>query len=233
VPDRWSAVTALADASRRALFDYVRRQGHPVSREEAADAAHMSRGLAAFHLDKLVDAGLLRAGYRAPPEQPRGRGRSPKVYEAADDGLAITIPERRYELLAEIFADAIVADPGNADRAAHRLARQRGHAFGVRLHGEELFDVLAGLGFEPADADGRRVILHNCPFHVLAVTHPALVCGLNHAFLTGLLEGLEAIGVHPRLAPRTGACCVELTISGPDEARPTSDEPSARPDHSP
>jgi predicted ArsR family transcriptional regulator len=233
VPDRWTVVTALADPSRRALFDYVRRQDHPVSREEAADAARMSRGLAAFHLDKLVDAGLLRASYRAPPEQPRGRGRAPKVYEAADDGLAITIPERRYELLAEILADAVVADPGDADQVAHRLARERGHAFGVRLHGGELRDVLAGLGFEPADAEAGRVILHNCPFHVLAATHTALVCGLNHAFLTGLLAGLDATGVRARLAPRAGACCVELTMTAPGAAPPTPDEPPADPDRSP
>src|SRR5918997_3786565 len=112
--DSWHAVAALVDRSRRALYDYVRRQDHPVGREEAADATAMSRGLAAFHLDKLVDAGLLAARYEAPGDQPRGRGRTPKVYEPLGDGLAVTIPERRYELIAEILADAVAADPSNA-----------------------------------------------------------------------------------------------------------------------
>ena len=81
--DPWTAVVALADNSRRALYEYVRRADHPVSREEAGQATGISRGLAAFHLDKLVETGLLRARHEAPPDQPRGRGRAPKVYEAA------------------------------------------------------------------------------------------------------------------------------------------------------
>jgi len=91
VADSWDVVASLSDRSRRALYDYVRRQRHPVAREEAAEATGMSRGLAAFHLDKLVEAGVLAARYEAPAGQPRGRGRAPKVYEATGDGLAITI----------------------------------------------------------------------------------------------------------------------------------------------
>lgn len=219
VGDRWTAVTALADTSRRALYDYVRRQGHPVSREEAADAISMSRSLAAFHLDKLVDAGLLRAHYEAPPGRPRGRGRAPKVYQAADDGLAITIPERRYELIAEILADAIADDPTHADDAARRHARQRGRLLGAELRGDGLLDVLAGLGFEPHSVGGQQVVLRNCPFHILATRQTALVCGLNHAFLTGLVDGLDVTEVYARLAPRSGACCVELTAHDPTAAR--------------
>src|SRR5690349_8231106 len=120
--DRWDVAAALVDPSRRALYDFVRRQDHPVGREEAADATGMSRGLAAFHLDKLVDAGVLTARYEAPTGQPRGRGRAPKVYEAVGDGLAITIPERRYELIAEILADAVAGEPRQAFEAALRLA---------------------------------------------------------------------------------------------------------------
>src|SRR6266511_1221838 len=168
--DSSNAVTALMYRSRRALYEYVRRQSHPVSREEAATAQRISRSLAAFHLDKLVDAGLLLARYESPPGSPRGRGRAPKVYEPARDDLAVTIPERRYLLMAEILAD---------------------------------------LGFEPAD-EGDRILLHNCPFHALAAHQTALVCGLNHAFLTGLVDGLGVTDRRARLAPRPDACCVEL-----------------------
>ncbi|WP_446212883.1 helix-turn-helix transcriptional regulator [Micromonospora sp. IBSANI012] len=214
MPDRWTAVAALADPSRRALYDHVRHQDHPVTREEAADAAGISRGLAAFHLDKLVDAGLLRARYQAPPDQPRGRGRSPKVYELAGDGLAVTVPERRYELIAEILADAVVDDPAHADAASRRLAGQHGRSLGTGLaeDGCDILSALGGLGFEPRPDAQRRVLLHNCPFHALATRHTALVCGLNQAFLTGLLEGLGAADVEARLAPRPGACCVELNL---------------------
>jgi predicted ArsR family transcriptional regulator len=212
MPDRWTAVVALADSSRRALYEYVRHADHPVSREEAAHATGISRGLAAFHLDKLVDAGLLRAWHEASPDQPRGRGRAPKVYELAGTGVSVTIPERRYELIAEILADAVADEPADAGRAALRLARRRGLQIGARLpeDGGDLTSALDLLGFEPQqDADGN-LLLHNCPFHVLAVRQTALVCGLNHAFVAGIVEGLGDTRVEARLAPRPGACCVRL-----------------------
>lgn len=221
--DPWAGVTALVDPSRRALFDYVRRAGHPVSREEAADAAAMSRNLAAFHLDKLVDAGLLRARYEAPAGRPRGRGRSPKVYEAAIDGLAVTVPERRYQLIAEILATAVDQDPAHADRAAADQARLRGRTLGAALlagggEGTDLLTALARLGFDPESADGR-VLLRNCPFHALAASHTSLICGLNHTFLSGLTEGLN-VPARAALAPDDTHCCVELTSADPHHEHP-------------
>lgn len=204
--DRWAAVTTLTDRSRRALYDYVRRQDHPVAREEAADATAMTRGLAAFHLDKLVDAGLLTARYEAPGDRPRGRGRAPKVYAAVGEGVAVTIPERRYELIADILAEAVTAGT-EPDRVAHR----RGHDLGTSLRDAagDVVDALADLGFEP-EPDPDAVRLYNCPFHALATRHTALVCGLNHAFVTGLLDGLGTTTLDVHLVPRPGACCVEL-----------------------
>jgi predicted ArsR family transcriptional regulator len=197
------------------LYDYVRRADHPVSRDEAADAHHMSRNLAAFHLDKLVAAGLLHARYETPPDQPRGRGRAPKVYQAATDGVALSIPERRYELIGEILTDAIAEAPNDAHSAALRQAKQRGRVLGTQVRGTHLSDVLASLGFEPDNVDGEPLVLRNCPFHVLATRQTTLVCGLNQAFLTGLLQGLHLPSVHARLAPRADACCVQLSPTPP------------------
>src|SRR3954469_9033595 len=208
--DRWTAVATLVDASRRALFDYVRRQDHPVAREEAAEATAMSRSLAAFHLDKLVDVGLLTARYEAPAGQPRGRGRAPKVYEPLGDGLAVTIPERHYELIADILAEAVISDETAARDNATQVARRRGQYLGADARGTGLADALAGLGFEPHPQQGV-VRLHNCPFHALAARHTELVCGLNLAFIAGLADGL-GVPAEARLAPRPGACCVELII---------------------
>jgi predicted ArsR family transcriptional regulator len=211
VTERWNLLATLAGGSRRSLYDYVRRQDHPVSREEAADATGMSRGLAAFHLDKLVEVGLLGARYEAPPGQPRGRGRAPKVYEPAGDGIAVTVPQRRYELIAEILADAVADNPTEAFTAALRLAGERGRDTGTELRrsGLDLLGALAELGFEP-HADAGRVLLRNCPFHALAGRQTALVCGLNHRFVGGLVDGLHAGRIEANLAPRPGACCVEL-----------------------
>jgi predicted ArsR family transcriptional regulator len=233
--DRWKILTALVDQSRRALYDYVRRQDHPVTREEAARAGRLSRGLAAFHLDKLVAAGLLRARYQSPPGVIRGRGRTPKVYEPMVDGLTITFPERRYELIAEILADAVAAEPAVVRDVAICKAHERGATLGTQLRngpapGTDTTDpmpvdaaavdtVLGGLGFEPESSDGRT-LLHNCPFHALAARQTALVCALNLAFIGGLIEGLGAKDVEARLVPRPPACCVELTTERDRTALP-------------
>ncbi|MBG0564058.1 helix-turn-helix transcriptional regulator [Actinoplanes aureus] len=214
-PDPWTAAAALLDSSRRALYDAVRRAGRPVARDEAAATTGMSRGLAAFHLDKLVDAGLLTARYEAPGDRPRGRGRTPKVYEATGDGVTVTVPERRYQLIAEILAAAVDDDPAHADAAASRHAHQRGHDLGAACAagGAALPEALTGLGYEP-EAAGGEVLLRNCPFHALAGAHTALICGLNQAFLAGLLTGMRVTDRQAVLAPDPGRCCVALTGTG-------------------
>jgi predicted ArsR family transcriptional regulator len=186
----------------------------------------VSRSLAAFHLDKLVEAGLLCARYAAPVGQPRRRGRAPKVYEPASDGLVLTIPERRYELLGEILADAVAQEPAHAGEAARQLAFERGRQFGAQAAGGRhaardddadtadrsaaLEQVLTGLGFEPYSDHPARLLLANCPFHPMAVRQPELVCGINLSFVAGLLAGLGQRRVHAKLVPRPGACCVEI-----------------------
>lgn len=229
----WQAVAVLVDPVRRALFDCVRRRDRAVSREEAADLVGVSRPLAAFHLDKLVEAGLLAARYEAPDDRPRGRGRTPKVYVAVAD-VDMTLPPRRYELLASVLADAVAAtaesgsgsDPGSgsgsgngngngngegagdASRAAMKQAHARGVEYGRSL--EHLETALTRLGFEPTHEQDGTVLLDNCPFHAIAVAHPELVCGLNLAFVDGLLDGTGEKGKRAELAPRPGHCCVEI-----------------------
>jgi predicted ArsR family transcriptional regulator len=198
VIDRWEAVATLTDASRRALYDFVRRQHRPVAREEAAAATGMSRGLAAFHLDKLVGAGLLAAHYEAPAGRPRGRGRTPKVYELTGDVVVVTIPERHYELVADILAEAIEADqePG---RVAHRRGLEVGRG--------DLIGGLAALGFDPAPI-GDTLVLRNCPFPPLTIRHGPLVCGLTRAFFEGVAESVPGLDAVPATEP--GGCCVAL-----------------------
>jgi predicted ArsR family transcriptional regulator len=200
MPDRWDVVATLVDASRRALFDYVRRQDHPVGREEAAAATGVSRGLAAFHLDKLVEAGLLGARYEA-PAGPRGRGRTPKVYVPVAD-VAITIPARRDDLIADVLASAYLSH-----RPPEEVAFDQGRSHGVAD--------LAALGFEPDDS-GERISLGNCPFHALAARHGALICGIALAFVRGMAAhspGFEAIP-----DPSPGGCCVALRRTSPPPA---------------
>jgi predicted ArsR family transcriptional regulator len=214
------AVAALDDTLRSGMYAFIRRERRPVTRDEAAAAVGISRKLAAFHLDKLVDAGLLRARCESVGE--RRVGRTPKVYEPTDTDVRVTIPQREPDLLAEILLDAILTGEP-AEAAATQVATSRGEDLGAaerdrvrpgRLGAERALtlaeDVLARYGFEPTRTAATCVRLRNCPFHPLAARAPGLVCGINHAFLTGFLTGLRAPSVRAVLAPSPGECCVEL-----------------------
>lgn len=219
-----AAVAVLGDDLRRRMYDFVRQSERPVTRDEAAESVGISRKLAAFHLDKLVAVGLLTAGYGRPGE-PRPVGRAPKVYRPTGLDVRVSIPPREHELLADILLEGVrVQQPDEPAReAALRAATARGRELGAaerdrarpgRLGAERALTcaarVLDQLGFEPERAGPALLRLRNCPFHPLAARDPRLVCAINHAFLAGFLEGLDAPAAEAVLAPRPGACCVEL-----------------------
>jgi predicted ArsR family transcriptional regulator len=213
-----SAVAALDDELRHGMYVFIRRVRRPVTRDEAAAAVGISRKLAAFHLDKLVKAGVLRSRTEAVGGI-RRVGRTPKVYEPADTDIRVTIPERRHEILAEILVDAVLSEETGetAQTAALRAAATHGEALGTASRDPNAQDalslaeaVLTTHGFEPARPSPTCVQLRNCPFHPLATRAPDLVCGINLAFLQGLLHGLKTPTLHAILTPRAGECCVEL-----------------------
>src|SRR3954447_1391817 len=220
-----AAVAALADELRRSMYEFIRQARRPLSREEAAASVGISRKFAAFHLDKLVEVGLLRSSF-APAGGIRKVGRTPKVYEPTGGGVRVSIPARHHDLLAGILVDAVLAEDGGhtAREAAAGIARREGARIGAaeharlrpgRLGGERaltlLTSLLARCGFEPDRETATRLRLRNCPFQPLAARAPGLVCAINHAFLAGVVDGLQARRVTPLLSPRPGECCVECT----------------------
>src|SRR5919112_4495428 len=102
------AVAALDAPPRQRIYALVRSQGRPVSRDEVAGGVGISRKLAAFHLDKLLERGLLTAHYARPPGRSGpGAGRTSKMYEPSDLQVEVSIPERRYDLVGELLVDAV------------------------------------------------------------------------------------------------------------------------------
>lgn len=225
-PEAVAAVAALADPVRRRVFETARRAHAGITRDETATEVGISRNLAAFHLDKLVAAGLLAA---EPASGRVGRvGRRPKVYRPATTEIDVTIPHREYELAAEVLADAIAALPAaTASAAVEASAGERGRHLGsaaaVGLRGRlglkraltATTEVLEACGFAPRGDDAGGITLGNCPFHRLAARSRTLICGLNHAYVRGILEGLGSDRVlTAELAPLPGRCCVRVRPAG-------------------
>ncbi|GAA4389485.1 helix-turn-helix domain-containing protein [Actinomadura verrucosospora] len=212
------AIALLQDPVRRRLYEFVAAQGREVGRGEAAEAAGVARTLAAFHLDKLVDAGLLEAGSRRlTGRSGPGAGRPAKVYRRSAAERDVSLPARDYRTAAGLLAEA--AETAGLDMELQDAARRRGRA--LRDRGapfaslDDLAAVLADRGYEPVmDDDGAVLRMRNCPFHAVAEQFPPLVCGMNLALLEGLVEGSR---VRVRMDPRPGWCCVAARPSKNNE----------------
>jgi predicted ArsR family transcriptional regulator len=219
----------LEDRRRRAIYGFVRGRHRPVSREEVAEATGVSRSLAAFHLERLLDAGLVTADYARPEGRGGpGAGRPAKRYAASDAEIAIEIPPRRYSLVGMLLVRAVERAEGDEDAGTGGARRVRSEAMAVareegRRHGAAarvaasgareavVPECLEALGFEPVVDEDGSIVLANCPFHDVAQVAPELVCGMNQALVAGLLEGLGVGGLDAHLAPREGRCCVVLS----------------------
>jgi len=206
------AVAALGDPLRRKLYRFVRDQDHAVGRDEAAEGVGASRSAAAFHLDRLVDDGLLETEFRRlTGRQGPGAGRPAKLYRRAGREISVNLPDRRYGVAAGLLAAAVsgAADRGvPVDVVLHRVARERGALVAARA-GPPL-EALAAEGYEPRAA-GSEILLGNCPFSGIVADHAELVCRMNLALLEGFAEALPEAGLTARLQPADGACCVRLT----------------------
>ena len=227
IDQQLTGLAGLGDPLRRALYRHVADRGVPVSRDEAAQAAGISRPLAAYHLDKLVDDGLLEARYhRRSGRRGPGAGRPAKHYVRADTQIELSLPARDYAALAELLAHAVEADHSGAAQAAlNRAAATLGAELGTEAashsapdgHPDQVLaavrQALAARGYEPYDDPDGTIRLRNCPFDRIAAQHRQLVCGANHAMLQALTDQVDSDPptVRAVLDPQPGRCCVTLT----------------------
>ena len=72
--NRLARVAALGEPLRRGIYLFVASEPEAVSRDQAAERFGVSRAVAAFHLDKLADLGLLDVEFKRPREEGSRRG---------------------------------------------------------------------------------------------------------------------------------------------------------------
>lgn len=223
-PTDIEAIALLDEPVRRALYEFVAGAGRAISRDEAAAAVDCSRALAAFHLDRLASAGLVAAEYRRLSGRTGpGAGRPAKLYRPGQREVAVSLPDRHYEVAAQLFAGTIEDAMGEIPPLPLReAARDIGRAVGSRFRRDAglrpsrrrlragLLGALRERGYEPRESESGEIRLANCPFHALVEDHRQLVCGMNLALSEGILDGLGIGQIHARLDPQPGQCCVAI-----------------------
>lgn len=221
-----TGIGVLADPVRRRLYEFVCSQDQPVSRDQAAHAVGVARHKAKFHLDRLEAAGLLEADYvRLTGRSGPGAGRPAKRYRRGRSEFVVTLPARDYELAGQIMADAISDSTRTGTpilEAISNAAAVRGEAIaaavtdcprGAEAALELAVRILTEHGYEPRRINDT-IVMANCPFHALAVSHTELVCSLNQSMLSGFVDAAAPGLLDARLEPGENRCCVTLS-AGP------------------
>jgi predicted ArsR family transcriptional regulator len=217
-----TAVALLAEPTRQRLYLYLRERKEPVGREEAARHAGIKPRLAAFHLDRMAEAGLLEVDYRRLSGRVGpGAGRPAKVYSVSSRSFSVEIPQTRYGLAASMMATALSAHGPGADGAGslEDVATAVGESLGseirrqARTKGARLEAVqrkLGQLGYEPRVQESGEWTMRNCIFAELSTSHRELVCPMNAALVTGLLHGARLPSLHVERRKAPPGCCVRL-----------------------
>lgn len=217
LPDRVAALSSLDDPTRQALYALITHSPTPVSRDKAAAALHLARSTVAFHLERLVDAGLLEVTFRRLTGRTGpGAGRPAKLYQTARTEVSVSVPDRRYDLAASVLALAVeestrTGEP--AGQALDRVAGETGRAIGATAGSVQR--ALEDNGFEPRTEPDGSIVLGNCPFHRLAEQHTDLVCGLNLQLLRGVAAGCGDCRCTMVADAEPGRCCVRV-VPDPD-----------------
>ncbi|OBA79477.1 transcriptional regulator [Mycobacterium sp. 1164966.3] len=227
-----AGIGALADPVRQRLYQFVCAQAAPVSREQAADAVGIPHHQAKFHLDRLTAEGLLETEYaRLTGRSGPGAGRTAKLYRRAGRDIAVSLPQREYELAGRLMATAITRSAATGEpvlEVLNRVAREYGKIIGAEVGAppsdaatalQLVTEMLRRYGYEPRRADGE-VHLANCPFHALAREQTELACNMNHALITGVAEALAPHGPDARLCPGANRCCVVLKPAAANDRLP-------------
>ena len=227
-----TSLAMLGEPVRRQVYHFVVTQQEPVSRERAAAGVGIPVHIAKVHLDKLEEDGLLEVEHHRLPGRTRyGAGRVARLYRRSTRH-AVSLPDRRYDLAGHILAEAVTQAQRTGrpvDAMVTQAARATGRALGedarraAEMHPgpadplDAAGRALAANGYEPR-LSREGIMLVNCPFHDMAKSHPAVVCGLNLDLINSLLDALPAQGLCAMLNPAPGRCCV--TVDVVPETRP-------------
>ena len=262
-PDRRHALELLASPVRRDLLDtlanlpYVPSPETTETRERGLTAAELGLRLGLhvttvrFHLDQLVEVGLVQA------HDERGQvGRPKKRYSASPGPRPVLAESQPYRhlatMLSEVLAEDDVATAEDAGRrwfdrhasaevsdlgVGHQPATTRSSWF-AKIGA--LVDVLEKWGYAPEVATANsghtaEVSLHNCPLRAMVETDPDIACGVHRGIIRAALDAMGEPDVEMKLLPmvQPDLCLARLTSSQDLSPQPPATVPATPPPPTP
>lgn len=213
-PDDRAAHRVLADASRVAVLEALRRSDRPLPVSELAEAVGLHPNTVRAHLALLTEHGFAH-GHTEVRSRP---GRPRLLYTA--------VPRQRdrrrdggdYRMLAAALATHLAGSGGQAEAAGREYGRllvratpggsgsgradsgRAARSAGARDATGEVVRMLDDAGFDPR-LDGDRILLRSCPFRELAEADPTVVCGVHRGLMQGAFAELGAPVEVDRLEP--------------------------------
>ncbi len=205
--DRQQRLTAvLADGTRYGIYrSIVERPHDQVTVAEVAERFGLHPNVARMHLGKLEQAGLLETALR----KDGSGGRPARLYRLSDTVSSLSLPPRRYDVLADLALRAL-AEAGDLERVAAvcrvagddaAVAYATDHPDFRRGGRDELVTAIVEVGEEVGmlpqvswDDDVLALDVRNCIFKELSSAQPDLVCVMHRAFLEGFIGRLAETG---------------------------------------
>lgn len=201
---------ALASAELRAVLALVRRRRRPPTAAEAAAELGLSRSVARWRLERLVESGHLKPVFTKRTGGP-GAGRPPKRYEVVPETEVVEFPRRRYVELLRLAVEAMPRE--GLERVGVEFGRELAREARLRPSTrpatalDRVCNALGVLGFQASveSVEGDRAVLvtPTCPLRPLVVASPS-ARDVDQGMWRGLVG--EALGSAGEVRCETNDC---------------------------
>jgi predicted ArsR family transcriptional regulator len=204
--------------SRARVLEVLRDSGTPLTSPEVAAEVGGHANSARFHLEALVEDGLVDRHQQS--RATRGR---PRVTYSPAAGAPLDATSA-YRELAGMLAEAVVERSSSPAGAARSVGDRHGRDLAPSADGgvpdrrgaaRAVVRALERYGFdsrERTSGPAGRIDITPCPFLSLARDHGEVVCSLHRGLMDGVLAALDAPVTVDRLVPfeRPDRCVAHL-----------------------